>query len=59
MFITQIDLSVPINTKDVGLIPADNKVYLIQHHYVIKFVSGMWQVGGFLQVIQFPSSIKH
>jgi hypothetical protein len=27
-------------------------------HYVIKFVSDLWQVSGFLQVIQFPPPIK-
>jgi hypothetical protein len=27
-------------------------------HYVIKFVSDLWQVGGFLRVIQFPQHIK-
>ena len=32
-------------------------MYLIQH-YEIKFVSHLWQVGGFLQVLQFPSPIK-
>jgi hypothetical protein len=32
-------------------------VYLIQH-YVIKFVSDLWQVYGFLQVLRFPPPIK-
>ena len=27
-------------------------------HYVIKFVSDLWQVGGFLSVLQFPPPIK-
>ena len=27
-------------------------------HYMIKFVSVLWQVGGFLRVLRFPSSIK-
>ena len=27
-------------------------------HYVIKFVSDLRQVGGFLRVLQFPSPIK-
>jgi hypothetical protein len=31
--------------------------YAIQH-YVIKFVSDLWQVGGFLQVLQFPPPIQ-
>jgi hypothetical protein len=38
--------SVPISTTVVILNPADDKVYSIQH-YVIKFVSDMWQVSGF------------
>ena len=28
------------------------------HHYVIKFVSELWQIGVFLQVLQFPPPIK-
>jgi hypothetical protein len=39
--------SVPITTKVVSYNPAHGEVYLIQH-YVIKFVSNLWQVGGFL-----------
>ena len=27
-------------------------------HYMIKFVSVLWQVDGFLRVLRFPSSIK-
>ena len=27
-------------------------------HYVIKFVSDLWQVGGFLQVLRSPLPIK-
>jgi hypothetical protein len=33
------------------------EVYMIQH-YVIKFVSDMQQVSGFLWVYQFPPPIK-
>ena len=33
------------------------EVYSIQH-YVIKFVSDLRQVGGFLRVLRFPPSIK-
>jgi hypothetical protein len=40
--------SVPITTKVVNLNPAHDKVFLIQH-YVIKFVSDLQQVSGFLQ----------
>ena len=46
--------SVPITTNVVSLNPANGKVYSIQH-YVIKFVSDMRQVGGFLR---FPLPIK-
>jgi hypothetical protein len=35
----------------MSLNPAHGEVYLI--HYVIKFVSDLWQVSGFLQVLQF------
>jgi hypothetical protein len=34
-----------------------DEVYSI-HHYVIKFVSDLWQVGGFLRVLRFSPAIK-
>jgi hypothetical protein len=37
--------------------PVHGVVYSIQH-YVIKFVSDLRQVGGFLRVLQFPPPIK-
>jgi len=37
--------------------PAHGVVYSIQH-YVIKLVSDLRQVGGFLRVLQFPPPIK-
>jgi hypothetical protein len=49
--------SVPITTKVVSSYPVQGEVYSIQH-YVIKFVSDLWQVGGFLRVLRFPSTIK-
>ena len=41
----------------VSLNPTNSEVYSIQH-YVIKFVSDLRQVGGFLQVLRFPPPIK-
>ena len=49
--------SVPITTNVVSLNPVHGAVYSIQH-YVIKFVSDLRQVGGFLQVLRFPPPIK-
>jgi hypothetical protein len=49
--------SVPITTNVVRSNLAQGKVYLIQY-YVIKFVSDLRQVGGFLQVLQSPPPIK-
>ena len=49
--------SVPITTKVVSSNPAHSEVHLIQH-YVIKFVSDLQQVGGFLWVLWFPPPIK-
>ena len=49
--------SVPITTKVVSSNPIHSKVYSIQH-YVIKFVSDLQQVCGFLQVLRFPPPIK-
>ena len=37
---------------------ATGEVYSIKH-YVIKFVSDLWQVCGFLRVLRFPPPIKH
>jgi hypothetical protein len=37
--------------------PVHGEMYSIQH-YVIKFVSDLRQVCGFLRVLQFPPSIK-
>jgi hypothetical protein len=49
--------SVPITTKVVSSNPIHGKVYSLQH-YVIKFVSDLRQVSGFLRVLQFPPPIK-
>ena len=49
--------SVPTTTKVVISNPVHGEVYLIQP-YVIKFVSDLQQVGGFLWVLRFPPSIK-
>ena len=49
--------SVPITTKVVSSNPTHSEVHLIQH-YVIKFVSDLQQVGGFLWVLWFPPPIK-
>ena len=50
--------SLPITTKIVSLNPTHGEVYSIQY-YVIKFVSDLWQVGGFLRALRFPSPIKN
>jgi hypothetical protein len=49
--------SVPITTKVVNLNAVHGEVYSLQH-YVIKFVSDLRPVEGFLQVLWFPPSIK-
>jgi hypothetical protein len=41
----------------MSLNPAHSEVYTIQL-YVIKFVSDLQQVGGFLQVFRFPPPLK-
>jgi hypothetical protein len=46
-----------ITTNVVSSNPVHGEVYSIQH-YVIKFVSDLRQVGGFLRVLQFPPPIK-
>ena len=49
--------SVSITTTVESSNPAHCKVYSIQH-YVIKFVSYLLQIGGFLWVLQFLPPIK-
>ena len=44
-------------TKFVSSNPIHGEVYSIQH-YVIKFVSDLRQVSGFLRVLRFPPPIK-
>jgi hypothetical protein len=46
-----------ITTKVVSSNPIHDEVHPIQH-YVIKFVSDLWQVCGFIRELQFPPTIK-
>ena len=46
-----------VTIKVVSTNPAHDEVYSIQL-YVIKFVSDLWQVVGFLCVFRFPPRIK-
>ena len=62
MITCQLDLQlpvqlVPITTSVVSSNPTHDEVYSIQL-YVIKFVSDLKQVGGFLRVLCFPPPIK-
>ena len=57
MIIWLLDLQLPvqsmsITTKIVSSNPIHGEVYSIQH-YMIKFVSGLRQVGGFLRALRF------
>jgi hypothetical protein len=49
--------SVPIITKVVSSNSVHGEVYSIQH-YVIKIIRYLWQVGGFLSLLQSPPPIK-
>ena len=55
MIVWQLDLQLPMQlkvttiTNFVSSNPTHDEVYSKQH-YVIKFVSDMWEVGGFLRV---------
>ena len=61
VIIWYLDLQLPVQsvpiTTNVSSNPLHGKVYSIQH-YVIKYVSDLWQVGGFLQALWFPPPIK-
>jgi hypothetical protein len=50
--------SVPITTNIVRSNPIHGEVYSIQHN-VIKFVSDLRQVGGFLGALRFPPPIEN
>ena len=47
----------PTTTNVVSSNPVHGEMYSIQH-YVIKFVSDLPQVGGFLRVLLFPPPAK-
>ena len=49
--------SVPITTEVTSSNHGHGEVYSIQH-YVIKFVSDLQKVGGFLRLLRFPAPIK-
>ena len=58
----QLDFLLPVQSVAITIIVVSSnsthgRVYSIQH-YVIKFVSDLRQVGGFPQVLLFPSPIK-
>jgi hypothetical protein len=48
--------SAPITTKAMSLNPVHGEAHSIQN-YVIKFVSDLGQVGGFLKLLQFSTPI--
>jgi hypothetical protein len=50
--------SIPITIKVASSNPAEGEVYSIPH-YVIKFVSNLQQVDGFLRVFRFPPPTTH
>jgi hypothetical protein len=52
-----LQLPVPITTKLVSSNPAHGEVYSIRH-YVIKLVSDLRQVGGFLRVLRCSLQVK-
>jgi hypothetical protein len=57
-----MDLQLPVQSVliTVNVVSSNSthgELYSIQWH-VIKFVSDLWQVGGFLRLLRLPSSIK-
>jgi hypothetical protein len=50
--------SVTINTKAVSSNATTGKVYYSIQLYVIKFVSDLWQVSGFLQILLVSTTNK-
>jgi hypothetical protein len=56
LFVEEFKEEYPQKATDLWQVTHD-EVYSIQH-YVIKFVSDLRQIGGFLWVLQFPPPIK-
>ena len=50
-------MKVEILTDNLTLLHLTDNMWSVQH-YVIKFVSDLRQVGGFLRVLRFPPAIK-
>ena len=48
---------IPIIAQGVSFTLVHGEVYSIQL-YVIKFVTELWQVGGFLMIVYFPPPVK-
>jgi hypothetical protein len=57
MIVWKLATQLPITTKAMSSNPVHDEVCSIQH-YVIKFVSELRQVGGFLRGLRFPPPIK-
>ena len=55
---TKLQLSAPIISKVASANPVHGEVVYWIQHYVIKFVSDLRQVGGFLRVLGLPPPIK-
>jgi hypothetical protein len=49
----QLDIQLPTQSVSITTNTTRVEVYSMQH-YVIKFVSDLWEIGGFLWVLQFP-----
>ena len=55
--VTGFTTAYAISTNVVSYNPTYGEVYSIQH-YVIKFISDLWQVGGFRRIFRFSPPIK-
>ena len=58
VIIWQLDLQLSICNQCILPLTLWVRIPLIQH-YVIKFVSDLRQIGGFLRVLRFPPSVKN
>ena len=57
VIVWQLDLQLPMQSVPITTEFESRSGRGVQH-YVIKFVSDLRQVGGFLRVLRFPSPIK-
>jgi hypothetical protein len=58
VIVWSLDLQLTVQSVHITTIVVSSNPFIAIQHYVIKFVSDLRQVGGFLWVLWFPPPIK-